>query len=61
MPDGVSIMEFAVDIALTVVSKGEQILINKAITFILRIVSWIQSKLLKLASEKTDGTTLLFY
>lgn len=58
MPVGISLIGFADDIAMTIVEKDEKILMNKANTGLQRISNWMESKLLKLAPQKTEAIIL---
>lgn len=60
MPDGVTLIGFADDIALIAVAKTEQQLMNIADTALLRVASWIESRQLKLAPEKTEAIVLTY-
>lgn len=57
-PEGVNLIGFADDIALVVVAKGEEALMNKANESLRRITDWMEEKGLQLAPEKTEAALL---
>ncbi|KAJ8910519.1 hypothetical protein NQ315_012816 [Exocentrus adspersus] len=57
-PPGVTLIGFADDVALLVVAKGEELLINTGNEALQRIATWMDRKGLQLAPEKTEAALL---
>lgn len=58
LPDGATLFGFADDVALVVVAKHEETLMNITNTAIQRVVNWMNSRKLELAPEKTEAVLL---
>lgn len=57
-PEGVTLIGFADDVAMVVVAKGEEILMNTANIALQRVSNWMEGKGLQLAPEKTEAALL---
>lgn len=57
-PEGATVIGFADDIAIVVVAKGEDSLMNVANATLQRISNWLENKELRLAPEKTEAVLL---
>lgn len=57
-PEGVTLIGFADDIAMTVVAETEHILMYKADTALQRVAEWLEARQLKLAPDKSEAVLL---
>lgn len=58
MPDGITLIGFADDVAMVACAKNENLLMNNVNTGLLRVVNWMGKKKLDLAPQKTEAVLL---
>lgn len=58
MPEGVTLVGFADDVAVVVTARNESLLMSLACRALQRVANWMESRKLRLAPEKTEAVLL---
>lgn len=58
MPDGITLVGFADDVAIVATARTESLLMNSANIALMRVSNWIQQRRLALAPQKTEAVLL---